>query len=722
VAAEELEKTNSDEGLLSVARDRFKLGQEASAKTRELAEEDLEFKAGIQWDSQMRASREALKRPCLTINRLPQFLRQINNEQRQNRPSIRVIPAGEGAREEVAKVFQGIIRHIEYQSNAESVYDQAFEGATDKGFGYFRIVTEYENPKSFKQVARIRKIHDHFSVVFDPFSREVDGSDANWAFIAEDMQKDDFTARYSSAKICASGEWDIASTSYPDWVKADSIRIAEYFFKDFKDDTLLAWVSDKFEMLHGTSLKSEFEEFKERFPGVNFKVVNERPTVTSVVRWVKFAGNEILEQTEFPSQWIPIIPVYGSEDKIDGQRVHVGLIRHAKDSQRMYNFFVSSETESIALAPKAPFVVAAGQIEGFEKFWETANTHPHSYLPYNPTDVNGHLVGAPQRNSFEPPVQAITNARLQAADDMKATTGIYDSALGNRSNEQSGIAIQRRTNQAQTANYHFVDNLNMSIKHAGRILVEVIPVVYDLPDAQQIIGEDGQAEVIYLNKEFERNGKVVKYDLSVGTYDVVVEAGPGFATKRQEAVASMLEFISVYPASAQVLGDLLAKNMDWPGAQEISERLRKLIPPQVLEEAGGDIPPHVQAQISQMTQAIQFLQGQLEAANSELQTKMTQKQMELSSKERIALMNNETDLQKEAMKIPVPGSFEALYQMMAEINQRLQMVGFARPMAPQYQPNQFPPNLNVAGPMGQPTFPQQQPTGGQPGIPMGVLP
>lgn len=715
------EKDDSKE-ILEIARDRFKLGSEAWSKCFELGEEDLEFKAGIQWDEKMRADRESTHRPCLTINRLHQYTRQITNDQRQNRPSIRVLPAGEGAKEELAKIYQGVIRHIEYQSNAESVYDHSFEGAVDKGFGFFRIITEFESPTSFNQVVRIKRIPDHFSVIFDPWSREPDGSDANWAFVFEDLQKSDFKAKYPKAEIStASEKWDTQVTTNPDWVEADSIRVAEYFYKDFKEETLIGWATDSEEFGYGASLESDFEALKAKFPEITFVEVNRRKTTTATVKWVKFAGDEILEETEFPSQWIPIIPTYGTETKIDGKRVFEGAIRHAKDPQRMYNFWVTAETEMIALAPKAPYIAAEGQIEGYEKYWESANVVPHSVLPYKPVSVDGIAVPPPQRNSYEPPVQAITNARMQSVEDMKATTGMYDAAMGNRSNEQSGVAIQRRASQAQTANYHFVDNLNLSIKHTGRILLEVIPVVYDIPRAQQIVAEDGQAEVIWLNKEFERNGKNVKYDLSIGKYDVVVEAGPGFATKRQEAVASMLEFISAYPQAASVIGDILAKNMDWLGAQEIAERLRKTIPPHILGENDQEVPPQVQAQIAQMTQMIQLLQGQLQSAQFELQTKNAQKQAELASKERIALMGNETELQKEAMKIPVPGAFEALAQQVAEINQRLQMVGFSQPMVPQMPGPQFQQNFSGAGPAGQPPI-QEQPTGGLPGQPMGVMP
>lgn len=711
-----------NDSLLETARERFKLAEEATRETRKLAKEDLEFKAGIQWDERMRTKRENSGRPCLTINRIPQQVRQITNDQRQNRPSIRILPVSEGANVETAKVFQGIIRNIEYQSNAENVYDHAFEGAVDGGYGFYRLVTVYTDPKSFHQEARFKRIHNPNSVLLDPFSREPDGSDASWGFVFEDIAHDDFKAKYKDAELSKQEVWDQSCETNPEWVKKESCRVAEYFYKEYEDSELISWISDALELPEGVSLKKEFDSLVERFPHVVFEVIDTRQTQIPIVKWVKFAGDDVLEETTFPSQYIPIFPVYGTEVEVSGQRIFEGIIRHAKDPQRMYNFWNSSATEMIALAPKAPFILAEGQQEGYEDEWETANSEPRSALIYKPTTIDGQLAPPPQRNSYEPAVQAIMAAQSQAAEDIKATTGIYDAALGARSNEASGIAIQRRANQAQTSNFHFVDNLSISMKHAGRVLLEVIPVIYDLPRAQQIVGEDGNAEVIFINKPFMRNGKEAYYDLTTGKYDVVVEVGPGYATKRQESVAAMIEFVSAFPQAAQVLGDLLAKNMDWPGAQEISERLKKLIPPHILEDGNQQVPPQVQAQIAQMTQMIQTLQAQLQAAATELEFKQGQKQMEIASKERIEFAKMDVDLQKEAMKIPTPGVFENLMQQMAEINHRLQLVGINQPLV-QPIPPQFQPNFNGTGPMpDQLPIEQQQPTGGLPGTTMGVMP
>lgn len=381
----------------------------------------------------------------------------------------------------------------------------------------------------------------------------------------------------------------------------------------------------------------------------------------------------------------------------------------------MYNYWASAETEAIALAPRAPFIMADGQDEGYEEEWKTANRRNHSTLKYKPTSVGGQPVGPPQRNAFEPAVQAITQARMMAAEDLKATTGIYDASLGAKSNETSGIAIQRRNTQAQTSNFHFVDNLTRSLRHTGRILVDLIPRIYDTARAARIIGDDGEQDVVQLNTPFQKNGQTVLYDLSVGEYDVTVDVGPSFASKRQEAVASMIEFIKAYPQAAQAIGDLLAKNMDWPGSQEIADRLRKMLPPGIADDPKNgqqQVPPEVQAKMQQMGQMVQQLTAALHQAHDE----RDQKTLELESKERIEFAKIDADMRKALMTIDSKESVELLKQEVLAINHRLQLLNIDQPIGDESQqdfaqPSGGAPGAGVSG--------GALPTGGQaPGSPM----
>jgi hypothetical protein len=717
------EKTESEstetEKLLEVARQRFDLAVEAEQDIRKLALEDLEFGAGEQWDPADKQARAQQRRPCLTINRLPQFIRQLVNDQRQNRPAIKVSPVDDAADIETAKIFQGIIRHIEASSDAEIAYDTAFDSAVRTGFGYFRIRTEYCDPMSFDLDIRIEPIKNRFSVYLDPMSRLPDGSDANWGFIFDEISKEEYEALYPDADLASMTEWASLGDDRKDWISESSVRIAEYFYKEFKDVTLVKLsdgrVITKEELptvqVETGELDEEGAAIIEDQPqlpldemGAQLEIVDERKSRVPVVKHIKTNGKDILESTDWPGKWIPIIPVLGEEIDINGKRILEGVIRHAKDSMRMYNYMKSAEAEAIALAPKAPWIMAEGQDEGYEAMWKNANVVTFSTLKYKPVSFNGQAMPPPQRNMSEPPIMALTQASAGASEDMKATTGIYDSALGNRSNENSGIAIQRRAAQAQTSNFHFVDNLSRSIRHTGRQLVDLIPKVMDTKRVQRILGEDGTEQIVTLNAMFEKeNGEQVEYNLGAGKYDVSVATGPSYETKRQEASASMLELAKVMPQMTQGAGDLIVKNLDLPGAQELAERLKKMLPPGLADDPKQKpLPPEAQAQMQQMSQMIEGLTQKLNEAQSEIELK----KMEHDHKERIVVIQEET---KAAIKLAELQSGEAIRLLQFQM-QELD----ARSKQPVYQPQIQNPQVQEAAPMGDGSAmpPDQLPTGG----------
>lgn len=696
------DESTSDEEILRLARERFLLAQEAEADIRKEALDDLEFRAGRQWPDDIKMQRVIDNRPCLVINRIPQFIRQITNDQRKNRPSIKVSPIDDKADVETAKILQGMIRHIEYNSSAELAYDTAFEGAVTKSFGFFRIITDYIDPMSFDQEILIKRIRNSFSVYMDVNSKEPDCSDANWGFIFEDIPNDEYKADYGDSKLASSNEWRSIGDQTPGWVQESTVRVAEYFYKEYKTITL-ALLSNGF-----TADKAKLtpEVLKE------VQIVRERKAKIPVVKWCKINGHEILEKTDWLGKWIPIIPVVGDELDINGKRVLEGIVRHAKDPQRMYNYWASTETETIALAPKAPWIVAEGQVPPeYQAQWANANSKNHAYLPYKTTSVNGQLAPPPQRNVFEPPVQAISQARGLAADDMKATTGIYDASLGNQSNEQSGIAITRRNQQSETSNFHFIDNLSRALRHAGRILVDLIPKVYDTQRSVRILGENGDEEVVAINQMFDKDGKNKIHNLQAGLYDVTVETGPSYSTKRQEAVASMIDLTKVYPQVAQVAGDLMVRNMDWSGAQEIADRLKKTLPPGIADEPDKKqppIPPQVQAQMQQMGQLIDKLTTELTQSTEAIKNKT----YELQSKERIEMAKLDVELRRTMMIIQGKSAQTVFESEIEQLENRLQLLGVNQPMV---EPPQQNPTLNGPGPQPAAAPNVQQPTGGMPG-------
>lgn len=714
-SSDEDSREKDDKELLHEALERFKVAEEAESEIRKLSLEDTEFRSGKQWPDDVQADRQRDGRPCLVINRIPQFIQQVTNDQRQNRPSIKVHPVDDQGDKDTAKVIQGLVRHIEYNSNADVAYDTAFDGAVTGGFGYLRILTDYVDPASFDQEILIKRIRNPLSVFFDPYAQEPDGSDAEWAHIIDDLSTEEYKAKFPNSELAQMGDWDSVGNNSPGWMREGGCRVAEYFYRETKEETIVL-LSDG-----STVLKSQYEQLSQAQqigpdgqPVQIPQIVKERKTQVPVIRWCKLNGIEILEKTAWLGKWIPIVPVYGTEIYVNGRRILEGIVRNAKDSQRMYNYWSSAETEAIALAPRTPFIAAEGQTEGYEEAWKTANRRNHSVLFYKPISIGGVPVPPPQRNAFEPAVQAITLARGQAADDMKSTTGIYDSSLGNRSNESSGIAIQRRNIQSQTSNFHFIDNLTRSLRHVGRILVDLIPKIYDTGRSARIIGEDGEQKVVKVNAPFMEGGEQKVYQLDAGKYDVTIDVGPSFASKRQEAAASMMDLAKAYPQVAQAAGDLMVKNMDWPGAQEIADRLKKMLPPGLADDPASKsqaIPPQAQAQMQQMHQMIEQLTEQLNHKTQAIETKS----VELESRERIEMAKIKSNQEIELAKIGSKEGIALLEQEVGAIQHRLDLLHFNQPIPTEQ--DQAP---EGAGAMGAAPPPgPEDPTGGvPPGPPM----
>lgn len=641
--------------LLQVSRARFQEAVERDGENRKKALDDLKFRGGEQWPADIKAQRLLEKRPCLTINKLPQFIRQVTNEQRQNRPGIKISPVDDKSDVKTARVIQGLIRHIWEDSNGDVAVDTGFEAAATHGRGFWRILTEYEDDMSFDQCIKLKRVRNPFTVYCDPAAQEADYSDMQWAFVVQEVNKDLFKAMYPHVDGNQMEMWTATGDM---WIQTDRVRVAEYFYLKHERKTLIEYaipaeVDGNMAVGIGRGYEDEIEK---QIPSGRFEVLRSRKVLVPTVKWCKHNGYQLIEEEDWPGRYIPIVPVLGDEIDIEGKVTLSGIVRDAKDPQRMVNFWATSEAETIALAPRAPYVAAQGQIEGFERIWGTANSRNHSYLPYNPMDVSGHLVPPPQRNNFEPAVQAVTNARLLANDDMKGTIGIYDAGLGNRSNETSGKGIIARREQSDRANLHYADNLVRSIRHTGKILVDLIPRIYDAARVVRILGEDGSEETVMLNQEFTdpKTKKPVLYDLTTGKYDVTVDAGPSYQTKREEAVEAMTAITSAVPDLINVIGDLLVKNMDWPGAQEMSERLKRLVPPNVLAGSEGDDEDR-EAQLEAM---IPELQKQLEALNEyakEIEAKMQECQAENESlkkgfqikQEELVLKARELDLKKQ---------------------------------------------------------------------------
>ena len=605
-------KSASD--ILATARARLDLAVSALAESREDEIDDLRFYAGSpdnhwQWPADVLATRGAVQgqtinaRPCLTINKLPQHVRQVTNDQRQNRPGAKVIPVDDNADVEVADIFNGMIRHIEYISDADVAYDTACENQVSYGEGYLRLLTEYCEDNTFDQDIKIGRVRNSFSVYMDPTIQDPTGADAKWCFVTEDVTKAEFERMYPDASpITTLQSLGVGDQSISNWLNEDTIRIADYYYIDFDRTTL--------NLYPGNATAFEGTPEDKQLRAIYGKPKKSRESDRPKVKYCKINGYEILEEREWAGKYIPVIRIVGNEFEVDGRLYVSGLVRNAKDAQRMYNYWVSQEAEMLALAPKAPFIGYGGQFEGYENQWKTANTQNWPYLEVNPdvTDGQGVMLPLPQR--AQPPMASsgLLQAKAGASEDIKSTTGQYNASLGMGSNERSGKAILARQREGDVGTYHYGDNLARGVRHVARQLVDLIPKIYDTQRIARIIGEDGETKMIKINPEqqqpvnkiMDERGIVIEkiYNPGVGKYDVVAITGPGYATKRQEALEAMAQLLQGNPQLWAVAGDLFVKNMDWPGAQEMSKRFAKTIDPKFLSD--GEDNPALQAAQQQM--------------------------------------------------------------------------------------------------------------------------
>lgn len=616
------DKTDND--ILTEARTAFEKIQSSEQDNRAAYLEDIKFaKLGEQWPEAVETKRKQQGRPCLTINKMPTFVRQVVNDARQNKPSIKVRPADSGADRDTADVINGLIRNIEYTSNADVAYDTAIESAVTGGFGYIRVGLDYAFDDSFDMDINIERVLNPLSVYGDSNSMAADSSDWDVAFITERLPKPTFKAKYKD-KATVDFEHDAWADAGEDWLNDDGVLVAEYWTR--------TEVETKFFKLSNGMV---IDEKRMADPDVAtalemgaLQVVGERIAKQNKVRQVIMSGIDVLEDNEWPGKYIPIIPVYGDDFAVEGKRYFRSLIHSAKDAQRMLNYWRTTSTELVALAPRVPFIGPKGAFKTDADRWSTANTESHSYLEYDGPQ-------APQRQPLDMGVAAgALQEALNASDDMKAIIGMYDASLGARSNETSGKAIMARQREGDIATFHFIDNLSRAIRHVGRVVIDLIPHVYTGERIIRVVGEDGKEESVEINQptqkkdkkgkpELDEKGEVIMalHDLTAGKYDLTVEAGPSFTTRREEAAAQITEMIRAFPAAAPILGGSLAKNFDWPGAQEIAEKLEKMdpsnqqqLPPEVMQaiEQG-------KAEIARLTQENERLKAKTEIEEKKIQ-------------------------------------------------------------------------------------------------------
>lgn len=658
--------------VLEEALERFELIQSTDKDNRDNQKADTLFvySPGNQWPEEVKETRKQWKELCLEFNQLKQFVAQVVNDQRMNRPGVRIHPASGDASKEVAEILQGMIRGIEYDSGAEAVYDNAFQSAVVGGRGWWRIVSEYEDSDSFNQKLVLKPIMDTNTVYADTAYQQPDGSDRQWVFVTESYTKTEFLRKWPDAEAIS---WDNISKAWSDG--EEHIVVADYYRRVAKKRTMV---------LMSDGAKGFKDEMPSPPEGVS--IVKEREVDDWTVEWYTIAGGQqILDKYEWPGTIIPVVCTVGEDLILDGKRVYQGLTRHARDAQSMLNFGMTQQAIHLSLTPRAPWVMAEGQNEGYENMWRDANTKNFSALIYKPVTIDGTIAPPPQRTAPAMVSEGWDRWTQMMLAMIKSTIGMYEQSLGQKGNEVSGRAITAREKQGDTATFNFVDNLARAISLTGRILVECIPHFYDTERIVHIIGPDDTRKLVQINQPTPDADDPLKAiamnDVRVGKYAVTCEAGPSFATKRQETSEQLMQLVQAFPPVAQVAGDLVVKSLDVADADVIAERLKAALPPQVLameqaKQQGNKAPdPQMLAALQQkdaqlqqavqtmdvMHQKVQELQsgvteklkaiemeGQIKARNFDIEAEMRAKadQAEIAAKEAQSQREHELEIAK----------------------------------------------------------------------------
>lgn len=587
--------TDRTDTKLDEMRQRYERASEACRDLYDMASEDEKFVTvpGAQWDTKLKARRG--DRPMYEFPKLAGHVRQVINEMRQARPQGKVRGTEESDKG-LAELMQGICRNIESVSNAEQAYDIAFEKAVKGGFGVWRICTDYARDEDFELDIFIEAARNPRAVKFDPAARKIDKRDAQFAFVEELIPRTEFQRKYPDASLVdfdADGSGDLVA-----WREAGMIRIAEYWYKEPKKRRLLALSDGRVLLADQIAKEAGIEEGQVDglLLQMQVQVEREREVDGHIVRMRLTNGHQWLtEPYDFPSKFIPLVPVYGNIEDIDGDDYWQGMVRSNKDMQRLHNVHRTAVVEAVAKSPKAPFITKLKWIKGMERFWKNANSEDYPYLP-----VNDEAEAMPQRaTQAEVPVALMQLAQLDN-EDIKAGTGQFNASIGATSNETSGKAINARKQQGAVATFNYIDNLAYSIKYTYEILTDMVPQVYDTPRVVRVLGPDGGEKWKSLYQEVldPATGQVVVLnDIRKGKYDITMTVGPSFATQRMEAVDAFTQMLGqmgpgLPPAIAALMAYMAVKNMDLPGGEDVDAAFRKMLVAQgVMEPKEGDQPP-----------------------------------------------------------------------------------------------------------------------------------
>lgn len=621
--------------FLATARQRFEDCAADEKSIREQALLDLKFVVGDQWDAAVKNERVTKGRPALTFNRCHTFVQQVSNEARQNKPQIKFV-VGDGGDKDTADVKEGIARHIQYSSDAQIAYETAVEYSAGGSFGYFRFLTDYCDDDSFDQDLKIMPVLDPFAV-YGILIPSCFGMEPEYGFVMSDSPSDEYKRTHDTDDIDAMG-WDMAAKLSQGWVGTETVREAEYWYTEHTKDNLILIKNSagKTKAFRESKLKKLPKDFR-----TGTSILDEREIDAKNIKFCKINGLQVSpgSETDWAGYCIPIVSVMGKQIIVDGKPNLFSVVRFQRDPQQLINFYKTRIAETMGTSPIQPYIVEEGQIQGHEKEWNEMHTTMRPYLVVKSLNVNGEKVEKPQRQVFEPPIQSLSTAAAQEIDDMKATAGIYDASLGNKSNETSGIALQKRQQQSNVTNMHFLDNLERAFKKGGLIIADLMPKIYDTERMIRILGEDEAPKIVKINAQHQDpNGKPYHYKVgsdSAGKYDVIVTMGRAFSTKREESFDMMSTVLQAQPELINVVGDVFFQNSDMAGSDIMAERFKRYIQikfPGLIEDKGSDPQAKAQqlsAQLQQAHEVMQAAQQHIQQLEKEREAKVVETQGKL---------------------------------------------------------------------------------------------
>ena len=712
------------DAFLLQAMERFRICVDATSVQRREQEIDTQFAAGIQWDPIAKSIRDQQQRPCLTINRIDGFLAHMVNSMRQQRPEIKVIAAADGADEDIAKIEEGLIRHIQVNSFAETPYDESFKHMVTGGLGWLRVVDDWASPTSFEKELFIRGVENPFTVYADPYCKQPDWSDMRFAFVVEDLTRAEFKKRWPNADLAGLGNFSSIGDIAKHWFPEERIRTAEYFHVEMEDDILCELEDGSTRLLSELPKKLYFVDkgthgelglfmrtTEDEWTDPGEYVGRARKCKIPQVYWAKISALNVLQERKWKGRYIPLIPVLGNQIEVDGERILAGMVRYTREPQRMFNYMYTSFVETVALVPRAPYTAEVGQLPdgAIRNMWYNAATNPQMVMLYKGVeDSNGHAYPPPQRQIADPPIAAFVQGLQMADNNLKSVFRIFDASLGQRGPQESGLAINARKMESDTGIYNWSDNFTRALRYLGVVLEDLLPFYYNSEGREfKLLMQDDTIKKVVMNQAPSGENKQQKQiDLEKGgSYRIVITTGPSYQTKRQEAAQSMIDFFKLIPAQASACADILVGEFDFPGTEKLKERLRQMLPPGLQPPADPDSVDPAQMQ-TQLAQAMQQIQGLTKALGEATDKRLLQRDKEEWETFRTQ-MQEERQLASDAMKAGVAQSTFLSEKIFEELNfQRQLLQAQLNPpqsgVAPGQPPSSAPAAPSLAGPVTAP--------------------